>query len=94
MSCSGEIFPVHVIEMIVAKQSKDLDHSIHFQDTMILTMKTRCMKHIVREAIVVELHPNNMNRTEYLSLSKSWNVGIPPQHYMALQSRRPQLATP
>jgi hypothetical protein len=40
------------------------------QDTSILAMKCRCMEHIIREAIQIELHPDNLNR-EGFSLSKS-----------------------
>jgi hypothetical protein len=30
------------------------------------------MKHFVREAIEIEPHPDNMNKKEGFSLSKSW----------------------
>jgi hypothetical protein len=40
--------------------------------TRILAMKTRPIKHIIREATEIEFHPDNMNREEGFSLSKAW----------------------
>jgi hypothetical protein len=56
----------------MTKHSSDLCHSIQFQDTRILAMKTGCMECIIREAIEMKLHPNNMNRKEGFFLSKAW----------------------
>jgi len=36
--------------------------SIQFQDTMIVTTKTGCMECIVREAVEMDLHSDNMNK--------------------------------
>jgi hypothetical protein len=30
------------------------------------------MEHVIREAIEIELHPDNMNKEEGFSLSKAW----------------------
>jgi hypothetical protein len=45
---------------------------IQFHNTSILATKTRYVYRIVREAIEIELHPNNMNRLVGFILSKSW----------------------
>jgi hypothetical protein len=34
-------------------------------------MKTKCTEHIIREAVEVEYHPNNMYREDFF-LSKLW----------------------
>jgi len=56
----------------VPKHSINLSHCFQFQDTSILAMRSGCMEHIIREAIEIELHPDNMNREEGFSLIKSW----------------------
>jgi hypothetical protein len=38
----------------------------------ILASKPRHIKQIIREAIKIEFHPNNMNRENGFSLSRSW----------------------
>jgi hypothetical protein len=48
-----------------------------FHNTSILTTITRYMDHIVREAIEIELHPNNMNRDVGFCLSKSGCLSYP-----------------
>jgi hypothetical protein len=35
-------------------------------------MKTRHMEHIIKEATVIKLYPDDINRKEGLSLSKAW----------------------
>jgi hypothetical protein len=44
----------------VAKQGINLGHHIQLQNTRILTMISRCMEHIMREAKEIELHPDGM----------------------------------
>jgi hypothetical protein len=56
----------------VAEHSINLGHSIQLHNSSILAINTGHMDHIVREATEFELHPNNMNREDGSSLSKSW----------------------
>jgi hypothetical protein len=49
-----------------------LGHHIQLQDTTILSTKPRDWDRIIREAIEIELHPNNMNKDDGFCLSKSW----------------------
>jgi hypothetical protein len=51
----------------MAEHSIDLGYSIQFQDARILAMKTGHMEHIIREAVEIELHPNNVNRKKVSS---------------------------
>jgi hypothetical protein len=60
----------------VAQHSGDQGHRIQFCNASILTMKTRYMDRIVREAIEIELHPYNINREGRFCLSKSWKPHI------------------
>jgi hypothetical protein len=56
----------------VAEQSINLGHHIQLQNTTILSTKPRYWDRIIREAIEIQLHPNNMNREDGFCLSKSW----------------------
>jgi hypothetical protein len=56
----------------VTEHSVDLGHHIQFHNTSALAMKIQYMDLIVREAIEIELHRNNMNREVSFCLSKSW----------------------
>jgi hypothetical protein len=66
----------HPEKSAVAERSVDLGHHIQFHNISVLATKTQCMDRIVREAIKIELHPNNMNRDVGLCLSKSWKLLI------------------
>jgi len=56
----------------VAKHSINLGNFIQFQDTSILAKKSQHLECINKEMKEIDLHPDNMNREEDFSLSKSW----------------------
>jgi hypothetical protein len=48
------------------------NHVIKFQDTRIFVIVPSYMEQLMREAVELELNPNDMNRDDSLTFSRSW----------------------
>jgi hypothetical protein len=62
---------------VVAEHSINLGHWIQLQNTSIWAKKLRWMDQIIREAIVIKLHPDNVNKEDGFSLSQARKPLIP-----------------
>jgi hypothetical protein len=62
----------HPHKSAVAEGSVHLGHRIHVYNNSVLATKTQYMDCIVREAMEIELHPNNMDREMVFCLNKLW----------------------
>jgi hypothetical protein len=62
----------HPDKSAVAEHSIGQRHRIQLHSSSILATKTRSMDRIVRDAIEIELYPDNINREDGFCLSKSW----------------------
>jgi hypothetical protein len=83
----------HSDKSAVVEHRVDLRHRIQFHNISILAPKTQYMDHVIREAIEIELHPNNMNREVGFCLRNSWKPLIcslkkPLEHASAAHPRR------
>jgi hypothetical protein len=56
----------------VAEHSIDLGYCIQLQDANILFTKHGCIDQMIREAVEIELHTNDMNRVDDLGVNRSW----------------------
>jgi hypothetical protein len=70
------IRPAHPEKSAAAEHSINLGHPIQLHNTSILVKKPRYMDRVIREAIEIDLHPNNVNREDGFSLSNSWKLLI------------------
>jgi hypothetical protein len=57
----------------VAEHRIESGHRINFHETEILAETSDCMDRLVKEAIEIKLHLENLNREEWFILSKAWN---------------------
>lgn len=74
----------HPDKTAVAEHRLSHSHLIKFQDTRILSTVAGYMDRLIREAVELELFPNNMKREDGLTLRGSWK----PTFRLLRESRR------
>jgi hypothetical protein len=60
----------------VAERIIEWDHQIKFKDTEELTKTAGYMDRLIKEAIEIRLHPNNINTEKGFKLNQEWNPAI------------------
>jgi predicted GIY-YIG superfamily endonuclease len=56
----------------VAQQALETGHKVKFNNTCRLARRKEYMDHIIKEAIEIKLHPDNINRDGGYILSRAW----------------------
>ena len=75
----------HLVKSAVAELRFNRKHVIKFQDNLILLIVSGYVERLIREAVGIELNPNNMNREDGLTLNRSRK----PLLRLLRESRRP-----